>query len=219
MVPGGVYVTCASSGLLSLHGGWPEPITLSTPALNTLFSLRRGDGLWSLIGIAEDLTIIHVRVDLKPSPSMTLHSHTSLPLQQPPMMILPVDPMAWSGAGEGTLETEGPALHDVLLSVSADGQLSFWVTEDPPKSSTGWKCTGTVTTNRSSIRMARCSSAKKTALGERIFGYLLTQWQHIYFYLCRPFVVVSGPTGEELTIWDSKESEFASGLEYRTILK
>jgi hypothetical protein len=26
--------------------------------------------------------------------------------------------------------------------------------------------------------------------------------------------VVSGPDGDELTIWDSQESEFATGLEY-----
>ena len=33
----------------------------------------------------------------------------------------------------------------------------------------------------------------------------------------RNFIVVSGTEGEELTIWDSKESEFASGLEYRRL--
>lgn len=27
-------------------------------------------------------------------------------------------------------------------------------------------------------------------------------------------IVVGGPDGDELTIWDSNESEFASGLEY-----
>ena len=31
-------------------------------------------------------------------------------------------------------------------------------------------------------------------------------------------VVVRNPEGDELTIWDSKESEFASGLEYRAVL-
>jgi hypothetical protein len=30
---------------------------------------------------------------------------------------------------------------------------------------------------------------------------------------------VPGADGEELTIWDSKESEFASGLEYRVLLR
>lgn len=32
-------------------------------------------------------------------------------------------------------------------------------------------------------------------------------------------LVVSGPEGEELTIWDSKESEFASGLEYKRVFR
>ena len=31
-----------------------------------------------------------------------------------------------------------------------------------------------------------------------------------------PLIVTSSAKGEELSIWDSKESEFASGLEYRT---
>jgi hypothetical protein len=34
-----------------------------------------------------------------------------------------------------------------------------------------------------------------------------------------PNSVVPGIEGEELTIWDSKESEFASGLEYQVILR
>lgn len=33
------------------------------------------------------------------------------------------------------------------------------------------------------------------------------------------FIVVPGEEGEELTIWDSKESEFASGLEFRRIFR
>jgi hypothetical protein len=32
-------------------------------------------------------------------------------------------------------------------------------------------------------------------------------------------LVVRLPDGEELTIWDSKESEFASGLEHRRIFR
>ncbi|KAK7064348.1 WD repeat protein [Favolaschia claudopus] len=81
------------------------------------------------------------------------------------------------------------ATHDVLLSVSETGDLAFWVPDD----SSAWRCTGTVRTHRTAISNARCSSAKKTAL------------------------IVRSPEGEELTIWDSKESEFASGLEFRGI--
>ncbi|KAJ7492768.1 RAVE protein 1 C terminal-domain-containing protein [Mycena latifolia] len=81
--------------------------------------------------------------------------------------------------------------HDVLLSVSELGELAFWVPDD--SSSLEWRCTGSVKTHRTGISKARCSSAKKTAL------------------------IVATPEGEELTIWDSKESEFASGLEFRGI--
>ncbi|KAJ7099614.1 RAVE protein 1 C terminal-domain-containing protein [Mycena crocata] len=83
------------------------------------------------------------------------------------------------------------ANHDVLLSVSELGELAFWVPDgsSPPE----WRCTGSVKTHRAGITKARCSSAKKTAL------------------------IVATDEGEELTIWDSKESEFASGLEFRGI--
>ncbi|KAJ7706334.1 WD repeat-containing protein [Mycena rosella] len=80
------------------------------------------------------------------------------------------------------------ATHDVLLSVSELGELAFWVPDDSE-----WRCTGSVKTHRAGISRARCSSAKKTAL------------------------IMATPEGEELTIWDSKESEFASGLEFRGI--
>ncbi|KIJ68609.1 hypothetical protein HYDPIDRAFT_24869 [Hydnomerulius pinastri MD-312] len=81
--------------------------------------------------------------------------------------------------------------HDNLLSVSEDGELCFWILDH--ETSSGWRCTGRVKTGRKDFRMARCSSAKKS-------------------------VLVSGhPEGQELTIWDSNESEFASGLEHRRI--
>ncbi|KAK2461643.1 hypothetical protein APHAL10511_006106 [Amanita phalloides] len=81
---------------------------------------------------------------------------------------------------------------DVLLSLSSTGELEFWVPEENPQRP--WQRTGKVRTGRLGMRKARCSSAKKTAL------------------------VVPVPGGEELTIWDSQESQFASGLEYRRIL-
>ena len=54
--------------------------------------------------------------------------------------------------------------HDVLLSVSEDGELAFWVPETNGK--TGWRCTGKVRTGRTGFRKVRCSSAKKTALSK-----------------------------------------------------
>ncbi|KXN83882.1 Regulator of V-ATPase in vacuolar membrane protein 1 [Leucoagaricus sp. SymC.cos] len=86
--------------------------------------------------------------------------------------------------------------HDVLLSVSECGELGFWVPEVNGVSTgngSGWRCTGRVRTERKGFNRARCSSAKKTAL------------------------VVPSAEGDELTIWDSMESEFASGLEYRGV--
>ncbi|KAG8219687.1 RAVE protein 1 C terminal-domain-containing protein [Butyriboletus roseoflavus] len=81
--------------------------------------------------------------------------------------------------------------HDNLLSVSDDGELCFWTLEHGKK--TEWRCTGRVRTGRSGFGMVSCSSAKKS-------------------------VLVSGhPDGQELTIWDSNESEFASGLEHQRI--
>ncbi|CAA7258624.1 unnamed protein product [Cyclocybe aegerita] len=78
---------------------------------------------------------------------------------------------------------------DLILSISESGELAFWVHEGNMEN--GWRCSGKVRTGRSGFRKVRCSSAKKTAL------------------------IVGGPNGDELTIWDSTESEFASGLEYR----
>ena len=52
---------------------------------------------------------------------------------------------------------------DVLLSVGSDGELMFWI---PEGKRVGWRCTGKVRTGRTNLRMARCSSAKKTVLSE-----------------------------------------------------
>ncbi|KAJ7783622.1 RAVE protein 1 C terminal-domain-containing protein [Mycena maculata] len=166
----------APDGLLTLSSA-PQA-ALPLPPISSLFSLPLKEGHETIIGITLDFSIVQVHVNA----DLTLHSHNSLPIRTP-KMILPVDPMAW-GLSEW-------ATHDVLLSVSALGELAFWV---PDKSAPSeWRCTGAVRTHRAGISRARCSSAKKTAL------------------------IAATPEGEELTIWDSKESEFASGLEFRAI--
>jgi hypothetical protein len=92
------------------------------------------------------------------TPSLSLISQTTLPLSSPPAFILPVDPMGWiSSRGSTVME------RDVLLSVGSDGKLMFWV---PEGKRAGWRCTGKVRTGRTNLRMARCSSAKKTVLSE-----------------------------------------------------
>ncbi|KAJ7596877.1 RAVE protein 1 C terminal-domain-containing protein [Mycena floridula] len=190
-----ILTLCSCSG--------PGRSTLAIPAIQSLFTVPSFSRHETIIGITEGLEIVHIHVTTATEkdalPMLSVHSHNSLPLPHSPKIILPVDPMAW-GSG-----AKGPGVeHDILLSVSDIGELAFWVLEERHcpavngQTSTsddawGWRCTGKVRTHRSSIRKARCSSAKKTAL------------------------IVPTPGGEELTIWDSKESEFASGLEHCTI--
>jgi hypothetical protein len=156
----------------------------------------------SILGIAEDFSVIRIRLELSPNPSLALESVTQLPLPRPPVFIVPVDQMAWSGPLQTNLQE-----HDVLLSVTEDGELAFWVPEDET-----WRCTGKVNTGRRGLRRVSCSSAKKTVLGL----FYLTPLRLLYD---QAIAVAPTPDGEELTIWDSKESEFASGLEYRGVFR
>jgi hypothetical protein len=117
------------------------------------------DGHESIIGITPDFSIVHLRTSHFPYPSLTIHSQNVLPLPSPPKMILPIDPMAWGF-------TQSWSQHDTLLSVSDAGELAFWIPEDGTSTGSGWRCTGKVRTGRAGIKMASCSSAKKTALRE-----------------------------------------------------
>ncbi|KAG6836376.1 hypothetical protein H0H93_008676 [Arthromyces matolae] len=139
---------------ITLHSVPPQKITI--PSIAFLFSTLSEDEGDSIVGITSDLSILQFRAYSGPSPSLTLRSQSTLPLPYPPKFILPVDPMAW---GQRQLRVEP----DVLLSVSHEGELNFWVpeiTQTPP-----WVRTGIVKTGRRDIRKASCSSAKKTALG------------------------------------------------------
>ncbi|KAI9513046.1 RAVE protein 1 C terminal-domain-containing protein [Russula earlei] len=169
---------------LTLHTT-PE-LVLPLPSIVSLFSLPpRGAAPYECIyAVTADATpsICHVHALSGETPSLCLVSQIPLPLLSPTAFVLPVDPMGWlSSRGMESIE------RDVLLSIGRDGELMFWV---PEGRRTGWRCTGRVRTGRTRIRMARCSSAKKTVL------------------------IVPCVDGEELTIWDSMESEFSSGLEY-----
>ncbi|CAL1695568.1 unnamed protein product [Somion occarium] len=193
------FVTYSSATQkLVLHTHPPAEVEL--PNLAAIFSLPRQSSMPSsrsitLVALTTEQKVILVDAILPSqtnptsSPSLRISSYTSLPLDTPPALIMPVDPMAWSGpylAGTWAME------HDVLLSVTSDGELAFWIPTEASEEAR-WKCTGTVRTGRRGLSIARCSSAKKSAL------------------------VVLSPEGQELTIWDSKESEFASGLEYRQL--
>jgi len=142
----------ATSNIVTLHSTPAKSIPV--PALNYLFSMPSKNEHKSIFGITPDFSIIEIRASHFPSPSLTIHSQTCLPLLSPACatkMILPVDPMAWAIGIQ----------RDVLLSVSEIGELAFWVPEE-----NGWRCTGKVKTGRTGIRRASCSSAKKTALSE-----------------------------------------------------
>ncbi|KAH9996446.1 RAVE protein 1 C terminal-domain-containing protein [Russula vinacea] len=165
----------AASCILTLHA-MPK-LNLPLPPISSLFSLppRSAAPYECIYAVTTDPipSICHIHAVSGETPSLTLISQTALPLSSPSVFILPVDPM-------GGVSSLGPAVmeRDVLLSVDKNG----------------WRCTGRVRTGRKNLRMARCSSAKKTVL------------------------IVPRADGEELTIWDSKESEFSSGLEYMTNL-
>ncbi|CCM05189.1 uncharacterized protein FIBRA_07398 [Fibroporia radiculosa] len=215
VLEGGVcFVTYTlSNGHLTLHGA--TATTIAVPSLVALFSLPssvpsstlRFPPSLILVGVTEAHTVLLISVSLMPTPSMSIRSETSLPLSCPLTFILPVDPMSWGGSPTSVPSSDA---HDVLLSISEDGELAFWVPEDfcdrlpDPQANDrktvsgiirngGWRCTGRVRTGRKGLRRAACSSAKKSVL------------------------VAQDTNGEELTIWDSKTSEFSSGLEYREV--
>lgn len=110
---------------------------------------------------------------LHPTPTLELYSVTTLPLPKPPAFVLPVDPMAWSRSRHDSDQTaDGTSTtrqHDALVSLSEEGELAFWIplegTDGVQDAKVGWSCTGTIRTQRKGISLARCSSAKKTAIG------------------------------------------------------
>lgn len=181
------FVTYSSStNLLTLHTS--PPATLQVASVTSLFALpppSHSDPHRTLIGITASYTVVAIHAVISgPTPALSLLSESTLPLPAPPKMILPVDPMAW--VGQYGMGTRGVAqAHDVLLSVSEDGELAFWVPEgglgdrsDPAANGkvngargregqkVSWRCTGKVRTGRKGLSMARCSSAKKSVLGK-----------------------------------------------------
>ncbi|KAH8099423.1 WD repeat-containing protein [Cristinia sonorae] len=183
----------SSTRLLSLHSQTVVlPISIDIPPLMSLFSAATTSTSRTvqLVGVTAEHTVALVDVMLpkhpEDTPTLVVSSVSSFPTTSPLAAVLPVDPMTW---GKANANVD----HDLLLTVSEYGDLSFWVPGNGDEE-VSWRCTGIVKTGRTTFSMARCSSAKKTVL------------------------VVPTATGQELTIWDSKESEFATGLEYRKVL-
>lgn len=164
-----VNVNESSNELVVRNPNAKAQTTISVPPLLSLFAFPPTDKHTLLIGVTQDHTIGQIRIPSKSSPDQLpkLYANTSLPVSAQPDFILPVDPMAWSSH---LLSTD----RDVLVSISSDGLLSFWIPEiesdSLPESERGkWRCTGSVHTGRRNIRLARCSSAKKTVLGTYFF--------------------------------------------------
>lgn len=145
----------SETSVLTLHS---EPIsTLTILSITDLFSAPSKTAHECIVGLTSDSSIVYIHIESKPNPTLRLHSKNNLPLAQPPKVIIPVDPMSWSR--DSSLEE-----HDTLLSISDDGELSFWIADDGTPS--GWRCTGKVKTGRKKFALASCSSAKKSVLGE-----------------------------------------------------
>ncbi|KAF5323620.1 hypothetical protein D9611_005764 [Ephemerocybe angulata] len=168
------------TGILTLNSDPAQ--TLELPRLENLFTMPSPSGCEFIIAVTADYSVIQIKVTEGLTTQLSIVSEGPLPLSSKPKFIQPVDPMAWPTMREW-ME------HDVLLSVSEDGELAFWAPE--PSNGAPWKCTGKVRTGRSGFKKAKCSSMKKTAL------------------------VVGHEVHDELTIWDSTESVFATGLEYK----
>lgn len=110
-----------------------------------------------ILGVTADFTIVLMKItDMH---TLAIIGQHKLPLSYTPKYILPVDPMAWGHVSDR-------ADRDVLLSISGDGEIAFWVLD--AKQDSGWRCTRKVRTGRTGFRKVRCSSAKKTALSKPI---------------------------------------------------
>lgn len=112
-----------------------------------------------IIAVTTDYVVIQIKCTEGPDADLTITSQQPLPLPDTPRFIQPVDPMAWGNKRDW-------AEHDVLLSVSNEGELAFWAPEtEAEKNGQAWRCTGTVRTEKRGFKKAKCSSMKKTALG------------------------------------------------------
>ncbi|KAG8997978.1 regulator of (H+)-ATPase in vacuolar membrane [Tulasnella sp. JGI-2019a] len=191
-----------------------EKISVTTFSKPVLFSLPR-IGASTPIACAASSGTYLILVETTPSSDnqiprliLTLQETKPLPVDSPPDLIMPVDPMAWRPPTDKDSKSQVSHIghrhmtRDAFVTVSPKGELSFWVATSSasvsngkrkPADLPGWRCTGRVRTRRRKIAMAQCSSAKKTVL------------------------VVDLPEGQEVTIWDSIESEFSSGLEHRQV--
>lgn len=130
--------------------------------VDSLIVLKGSHTRASILGVTSNRSIIQISCTL-PSSNSAMKLNFLGPTPFPttasrdiPAFILPVDPMGWSFTPEDSQS------HDSLLSISQSGVLAFWmVTTDGE-----WRSTGKVHTQRTNVKLAKCSTAKKSALGE-----------------------------------------------------
>lgn len=210
-IGGSVAIYTPSQNTLTVHiQDVPNPIILTIPqTLTNLFLIPPNYGVLTyLIGITSSFDIVQIHVQHPPEePKVYIDSTSRLPENVKPVAILPVDPMEWAVREK-----------DLLLSVDEDGGLQFWVPDvqidsnergrrgQQTRKGLSWRCTGSVSSRRKGLIKARCSSTKKSVLGASS-GFSTT-------LPLKRSPVVRTPNGDEVSIWDSKESEFSSGLEW-----
>lgn len=101
------------------------------------------------------------------------------------------------------------------LTLSETGILSFWSLSLPLASGATWQDVSKVRTNTSGILLVECNQDSVSAIGESGFVYFLPVL--IADHLC---ISVSGSDDQyQLSIWDSRESEFASGQQFHQVLE
>lgn len=109
-------------------------------------------------------------------PTPTLVSSSLLPFRNgaedtdEPAFVMSVDPMGWH---QSVIDwKQRTPLQDMLVVVKKDGELSYWTPrlgEDGKSGVEGkepWVRTGVVKTGKKDVVLARCSSRKKTAMGQ-----------------------------------------------------
>lgn len=159
-----LYTEFDDTSTLTLHQPVPysSPISISVPLLTSLFCLPSSENPNRLIGISTSSSIIQIQVSPLGSStlSMSILPESYLPSHKEIHFVTPIDPMAWNFMNK----QEKDIKHDVLLSIADDGELSFWSLDEDDRHFS-WRCTGKVRSKQAGYRMAKCSSAKKSALG------------------------------------------------------
>ena len=175
-IGGSVAIYTPSQNTLTVHiQDVPNPITLTIPqTLTNLFLIPPNYGVITyLVGITSSFDIVQIYVQHPPEePKVYIDSTSRLPENVRPVAILPVDPMEWAVREK-----------DLLLSVDEDGGLQFWIPDaqdsnergrrgQQTKKNLAWRCTGSVNSRRKGLIKARCSSTKKSVLGESVWIFI-----------------------------------------------